>query len=145
MSSQNDRKDYQDELDVYQAAWVIGKQRGEEMPVDAEKLKMLLDAGRIGTSVLNKLEKEKLGDLNQGWSEKSKQGNGLSLENAKMIVKGLMAKLSEEIRQTVGGDGWENLGEKQKTFLLNKYFFHVYGMGRSDLLDLLIKGDMRGK
>ena len=58
----NNSKDCQDKLDEYQAAWVIGKQRGEESPLNKEKLEKLVRSGRVSWDWLGEDEKKLFGN-----------------------------------------------------------------------------------
>ena len=57
MSNLDDTQKNQAYLDELQAKWVIGKQRGEEVPLNTEKLCLLLDDSRVSWNVLSEAEK----------------------------------------------------------------------------------------
>lgn len=142
MAQDNDNN-YQDELDVYQATWVLGRQKGNEAPLGKDQLAALLKSGRISASVLSEAEKQMLGGKVSGNEGKKGQDSGvvgMGEKKAIFMVKGLMALLSRELKEKVGKNTWEEMGSEQKNYMLKAYFQYVYGLGHGAAIELLAGG-----
>lgn len=104
----NNANDYQDELDVYQAAWVLGKQRGQVAPLKKEQLERLLEAGRLEWEWLGEEEKKLLGNGEDKGksSEVARRANKMLI--ARLIVGGLVRMVERE-----HADFFRKLGERK--------------------------------
>lgn len=123
MAKHKKDKDYQDELDVYQAAWVIGKQRGNKVPLKKEQYLVLLEAGRVGFDWLNEEEKKLVGQKSDGWKsgvsgEKTDENR---LRVARIVVAGLMKDIHKEFSDVITEEEWvrypKSLKKKTKWYL----------------------------
>ena len=114
--------DYQDELDVYQAVWVLGKQKGEEMPLDKDKLTKLLDAGRLGVDLLGEKEKVLVGQVSGEKISRKKIE-----EKVRVVVGFLLRGIEKDFESEIGSSDWKGLGEVERKSLTERLFKLKYG------------------
>jgi hypothetical protein len=143
MNNQPKHDDYADELDVYQTAWVIGKQRGIEMPLKADQLILLLEAGRIPWVVLNDDEKNALNgneELNERVKElqnsvnnknnKSNQSKNTPLERIKfvrVIIDNLLDAIESDFSFGFSKNFWIDMTNEEKMAVKEELFHFKYG------------------
>lgn len=124
-------QDYQDELDVYQAAWVLGKQRGNEKPLSKDQLAKLLDAGRLEWGWLNEEER---GMVGKGRGEFGKH-NKLSVKKkvgiTRFVVDELFNLIERDFKDFLAKFGFEKMNELQKEETKEELFRYKYGSYRN--------------
>jgi len=135
----NKGRDYQDELDVYQAAWVIGKQRGEEAPLNKEQLKALLDAGRLESDWLGEEEKKLVGK----GGVKKKKGEDLEkkvkklAEFVNLVILGVFQREYDEVKKNSKESEWDEMSKEVRLRIASENFWFKHGIGLADFRDLV--------
>lgn len=133
-----------DELDVLEAVW--GIQKKIKKPLLTNSQLELLKRKR-GVNVDEFLLKDRGEPINPGGVKKigSLIPEGISLEQAKLLVAGLRAKIKYEIGQEVGDGGWDGFTENQKQYVISCYFRYVYGMAENQMALFLSGEDENGE
>lgn len=91
-------KEYtEEELDLLQAKWVIGKMRGQTLPIVMSELAQLVDTGRVGWDTLAKEEKRKLKRIGVWRPQFNKQKGGDKQNPNEVVVQKESGKLARDV------------------------------------------------
>jgi hypothetical protein len=138
---------YADELDVYQAAWVTGKQRGKAVPLDGEKLAMLLEAGRINLNWLGDEEKDvlvKTGYKPEGIVNDKTKGYKNKPNIAEIIINSLYLSIDKDMPEVVNSEVWKGYSKDEKEMMRWHLFRLKYGFSPEYMYAKLIKKSLIG-
>jgi hypothetical protein len=125
----------EEELDVLEAVWKIGQEKGLDL-LRPEQIKRLVDTGRITyrkISLEPSAPQNNIAEQFQGDSSKT-----VPEESITFLVAGLRAKVASELTAQLQPEGWGGFTEGQKQYAISCYFAYVYGVTEHDMVDAMM-------